>query len=96
MDKVVSSAAEAVADIPDGATLAVGGFGLSGIPSVLIDAILEAGTTDLEAVSNNCGVDEWGLGRLLFAKRIRRMISSTWVRTRSSPGSTSPASSRSS
>lgn len=76
MDKVVSSAAEAVADIPDGATLAVGGFGLSGIPSVLIDAILEAGTTDLEAVSNNCGVDEWGLGRLLFAKRIRRMISS--------------------
>ena len=76
MDKVVSSAAEAVADIPDGATLAVGGFGLSGIPSVLIDAILEAGTTDLEAVSNNCGVDEWGLGKLLFAKRIRRMISS--------------------
>src|SRR6476659_4374729 len=76
MDKVVSSAAEAVADIPDGATLAVGGFGLSGIPSVLIDAILEAGTADLEAVSNNCGVDEWGLGRLLFAKRIRRMISS--------------------
>lgn len=76
MDKVVSSAAEAVADIPDGATLAVGGFGLSGIPSVLIEAILEAGTTDLEAVSNNCGVDEWGLGRLLFAKRIRRMISS--------------------
>lgn len=76
MDKVVSSAAEAVADIPDGATLAVGGFGLSGIPAVLIDAILEAGTADLEAVSNNCGVDEWGLGRLLFAKRIRRMISS--------------------
>ena len=76
MDKVVTSAAEAVADIPDGATLAVGGFGLSGIPSVLIDAILEAGTADLEAVSNNCGVDEWGLGRLLFAKRIRRMISS--------------------
>ncbi|MBC2932406.1 CoA transferase subunit A [Nocardioides sp. zg-1228] len=76
MDKVVSSAAEAVADIPDGARLAVGGFGLSGIPSVLIDAILEAGTSDLEAVSNNCGVDEWGLGRLLFAKRIRRMISS--------------------
>ena len=76
MDKVVSSAADAVADIPDGARLAVGGFGLSGIPSVLIDAILEAGTTDLEAVSNNCGVDEWGLGRLLFAKRIRRMISS--------------------
>ena len=72
----MDSAAEAVADIPDGATLAVGGFGLCGIPSVLIDALLEAGTADLEAVSNNCGVDEWGLGRLLFAKRIRRMISS--------------------
>ena len=76
MDKVVSSAADAVADIPDGATLAVGGFGLCGIPSVLIEAVLEAGTTDLEAVSNNCGVDEWGLGRLLLAKRLRRMISS--------------------
>ena len=76
MDKVVSSAAEAVADIPDGATLSVGGFGLCGIPSVLIEALLDAGTTDLEAVSNNCGVDDWGLGRLLAAKRIRRMISS--------------------
>ena len=76
MDKVVSSAAEAVADVGDGSSLAVGGFGLCGIPSVLIDAILETGVTDLEAVSNNCGVDEWGLGRLLFAKRIRRMVSS--------------------
>ena len=76
MDKVVASAAEAVADIPDGATLAVGGFGLCGIPSVLIDALLQAGTTDLEAVSNNCGVDDWGLGRLLAEKRIRRMVAS--------------------
>ena len=76
MDKVVASAAEAVADIPDGATLSVGGFGLCGIPSVLIDALLEQGATDLEAVSNNCGVDEWGLGRLLFARRLRRMVSS--------------------
>ena len=76
MDKVVTSAADAVADIPDGATLAVGGFGLCGIPSVLIDALLDAGTSDLQAVSNNCGVDDWGLGRLLFAKRLRRMISS--------------------
>ncbi len=76
MDKVVSSAADAVADIPDGATLAVGGFGLCGIPSVLIDALLQAGTTDLQAVSNNCGVDDWGLGRLLAEKRLRRMISS--------------------
>jgi 3-oxoacid CoA-transferase subunit A len=76
MDKVVGSAAEAVADIGDGASLAVGGFGLCGIPSVLIEALLEAGVGDLEAVSNNCGVDEWGLGRLLFAKRLRRMVSS--------------------
>src|SRR3954469_2058304 len=76
MDKVVPSAAQAVADIPDGASLAVGGFGLCGIPSVLIGALLEAGTTDLEAVSNNCGVDDWGLGLLLRAKRIRRMVSS--------------------
>ena len=76
VDKVVASAAEAVADIGSGSTLSVGGFGLCGIPSVLIDALLESGATDLEAVSNNCGVDEWGLGRLLMEKRLRRMISS--------------------
>ena len=76
MDKVVASAVEAVADIGSGSSLAVGGFGLCGIPSVLIDALLEQGADELEAVSNNCGVDEWGLGRLLFAKRIRRMVSS--------------------
>jgi 3-oxoacid CoA-transferase subunit A len=76
MDKVVASAAEAVADIPSGASLAVGGFGLCGIPSTLIEALLEAGVDELEAVSNNCGVDDWGLGRLLMAKRLRRMVSS--------------------
>ena len=76
MDKVVASAAEAVADVRDGDTLAVGGFGLCGIPSVLIAAVLETGVSDLQAVSNNCGVDEWGLGQLLMAKRLRRMISS--------------------
>ena len=76
MDKVVASAAEAVADVADGSTLAVGGFGLCGVPSVLIDALLDAGVKDLEAVSNNCGVDEWGLGRLLMEKRLRRMTSS--------------------
>ncbi|HEX3932421.1 MAG TPA: CoA transferase subunit A [Nocardioides sp.] len=76
MDKVVASAAEAVADIPSGSTLAVGGFGLCGVPSVLIDALLETGVDELEAVSNNCGVDEWGLGRLLMSRRLRRMISS--------------------
>ncbi len=76
MDKVVASAAEAVADIEDGARLSVGGFGLCGIPSVLIEAVLESGAEDLEAVSNNCGVDGWGLGRLLEARRLRRMVSS--------------------
>jgi 3-oxoacid CoA-transferase subunit A len=76
MDKVVASAGAAVADIPDGATLAVGGFGLCGIPSVLIQAVLEAGTKDIEVVSNNAGVDDWGLGLLLGAKRLRRVVAS--------------------
>jgi 3-oxoacid CoA-transferase subunit A len=76
MDKVVGSAAEAVADVPDGATVAVGGFGLCGIPSVLIGALLAAGTRDLEAVSNNAGVDGWGLGLLLEKGRLRRMVAS--------------------
>src|SRR6201987_5922943 len=76
MDKVVGSAPEAVADVSDGATLAVGGFGLCGIPSVLIQALLEAGTRDLEVVSNNAGVDDWGLGLLLGARRLRRVVAS--------------------
>ncbi len=76
MDKVVRSAADAVADVATGSSLAVGGFGLCGVPSVLIQALLDAGVTDLEAVSNNCGVDDWGLGLLLRDKRIRRMTSS--------------------
>ena len=76
MNKVMQSARDAVADIPDGATLAVGGFGLCGIPSVLIQAVLEAGTKDLEVVSNNAGVDDWGLGLLLGARRLRRVVAS--------------------
>ncbi|CUU56299.1 succinyl-CoA--3-ketoacid-CoA transferase [Frankia sp. CcI49] len=76
MDKVVPSAALAVADVPDGASLAVGGFGLCGIPSGLIRALLDAGPKDLETVSNNCGVDDWGLGLLLRAGRIRRTTGS--------------------
>jgi len=76
VDKVVASAAEAVADIPDGSSLAVGGFGICGIPAVLIKAILDQGTTDLEIISNNCGVDGWGLGLLLDAKRLRRIVAS--------------------
>ncbi len=76
MDKVVWSATEAVADIENGASLAVGGFGVCGIPAALIEALLEAGVDGLEVVSNNCGVDDWGLGRLLSAGRIRRMVAS--------------------
>lgn len=76
MDKVMSGPAEAVADIPSGATLAVGGFGLCGIPSALIEALLDSGVTDLDVTSNNCGVDDWGLGLLLAHGRIRRMTSS--------------------
>lgn len=76
IDKTYASAADAVADIPDGASLAVGGFGLSGNPIALIEALLDQGTSDLSVVSNNCGVDDWGLGVLLQAKRIRKMTSS--------------------
>ena len=76
MDKVVASCARAVEDIPAGASLAVGGFGLNGIPHNLIQALLEQGATDLVTVSNNCGVDGWGLGVLLDAKRIRRTTGS--------------------
>ncbi len=76
MDKVVASAEEAVRDVPDGVTLAVGGFGLCGVPSVLIDALLAQGARDLEVVSNNCGTDGHGLGRLLGDGRIRRVMAS--------------------
>jgi len=76
MDKVVSSAADAVNGIVNGSSLAVGGFGLCGVPSVLIAELHQGGVTDLEVVSNNCGVDDWGLGILLRDKRIRRMVAS--------------------
>ena len=76
MDKVIASTRDAVADIPDGATLAVGGFGLCGVPVALIDALLEQGTHDLTTISNNCGVDDQALGVLLYAGRITRTISS--------------------
>lgn len=76
MDKVRASALEAVADIADGSRLLVGGFGLCGIPENLIAALRERGTRDLEVVSNNCGVDDFGLGILLRNRQIRKMISS--------------------
>ncbi|HEY8429747.1 MAG TPA: CoA transferase subunit A [Sandaracinaceae bacterium] len=76
MDKVVASAAEAVRDIPDGAVLVVGGFGLCGIPELCIAALRDKGVRDLTVVSNNCGVDDFGLGLLLANKQIKKMISS--------------------
>lgn len=76
MDKVVASAADAVADVPDGASLAVGGFGLSGVPGVLIGALYEAGVSGLRVVSNNCGAMESGLAVLLSAGRIARVTGS--------------------
>ena len=74
--KVFASAAEAVADIPEGATLVVGGFGLSGIPELCIEALRDLGVGGLTAISNNCGIDDWGLGLLLQTRQIRKMISS--------------------
>ena len=76
MDKTIESPQAAAACIPCGATLAVGGFGVCGIPSVLIRALHEAGTNELEVVSNNAGVDDWGLGLLLGAGRLRRVVAS--------------------
>ena len=76
MNKVIASADDAVRDIHDGASLAVGGFGLCGVPSVLIEAVFQGGATNLATVSNNCGIDGWGLGTLLAAKRIRRTTGS--------------------
>ncbi|GAA3162686.1 CoA transferase subunit A [Blastococcus jejuensis] len=76
MDKVVASPQDAVADIADGVTLSVGGFGLCGVPIALIDALLAQGTKDLVTISNNCGVDDQALGVLLYAGRIRKTISS--------------------
>ncbi|AXT84658.1 succinyl-CoA--3-ketoacid-CoA transferase [Aeromicrobium sp. A1-2] len=76
IDKTVASASEAVADIASGSSIAVGGFGLSGNPMVLIEALLAQGADDMSVVSNNCGVDDWGLGVLLRAQRIRKMTSS--------------------
>jgi 3-oxoacid CoA-transferase subunit A len=76
INKVIASADEAVKDVSDGATLVVGGFGLCGIPENLIAALVRRGVKDLTAVSNNCGVDDWGLGLLLKSRQIRRMVSS--------------------
>jgi 3-oxoacid CoA-transferase subunit A len=76
MNKVVASAAAAVTDIPDGATVLAGGFGLCGIPELCIAALRERGVRGLHVVSNNCGVDDFGLGLLLQNRQIRKMTSS--------------------
>ncbi|GGG72943.1 succinyl-CoA--3-ketoacid-CoA transferase [Salipiger pallidus] len=77
MKKVYGSASEALDGLlHDGMLIAAGGFGLCGIPELLIDAIVEAGTKDLTIASNNCGVDGFGLGKLLDSKQIKKMMSS--------------------
>ena len=74
MDKVLRSADEAVARIPDGATLMVGGFGVCGNPEHLLAALLHRGTKNLTVISNNAGIDDFGLGPILKAKQVRKMI----------------------
>ncbi|NEW42225.1 CoA transferase subunit A [Nocardia cyriacigeorgica] len=76
MSKIVSSAAAALADVTSGSSLAVGGFGVCGIPDALIEALAARDVTDLEIISNNCGTDQVGLGILLKGKRIRRVTAS--------------------
>ena len=77
MKKLFPSAADALKDIvKDGQLLAVGGFGLCGIPEALIDALRDTGVKDLTVISNNAGVDGFGLGLLLETRQIKRMISS--------------------
>lgn len=76
MEKVVASVEEAIHDIENGATILAGGFGLCGIPENLINALHKKGVTDLTIVSNNCGIDNFGLGVLLPNKQIKKMIAS--------------------
>src|SRR3989442_6385514 len=75
MNKVVARAEEAVAQIPDGATIMMGGFGLCGIPENLITALHRRGIKDLTVISNNAGVDDFGIGILLRTRQVRKMIS---------------------
>jgi 3-oxoacid CoA-transferase subunit A len=74
MNKVLRSAEEAVAKIPDGASIMMGGFGLCGIPENLIRALHARGTRNLTIISNNAGVDEFGAGMLLKARQVRKVI----------------------
>src|SRR6476620_1879343 len=76
MNKVVASADEAVCDVKDGSMIMVGGFGLCGIPADLIEALVRKGVKDLTTVSNNAGVDDFGLGKLLYTGQIKKHIGS--------------------
>ena len=76
MNKVVQGAQEAIRDIPDGAVLAIGGFGLCGIPENCIAALVEKGTKNLTCISNNAGVDDFGIGLMLQKRQVKKMISS--------------------
>ena len=76
INKVVESADEAVKDVQDDMTLVVGGFGLCGIPENLISALVRRGVKNLTCVSNNAGVDDWGLGLLLQTRQVKKMVSS--------------------
>ncbi len=76
MDKVVSNADEAIKDIKDGAVLMLGGFGLCGIPENCINALVKKGTQQLTCISNNAGVDDFGIGLLLNTKQVKKMVSS--------------------
>jgi 3-oxoacid CoA-transferase subunit A len=74
MNKVLKNAIEAVAMVPDGATIMVGGFGVCGVPENLIKALHDRGTKGLTIISNNAGIDDFGAGVLLYAKQIRKII----------------------
>ena len=76
MNKVVANADEALHDVPDGAVLMLGGFGLCGIPENSITALVRKGVKELTCISNNAGVDDFGLGLLLKTRQIRKMLSS--------------------
>src|SRR6478609_2684949 len=76
MNKIVKNADEAVRDIPDGATLALGGFGLCGIPENCIGALVRKGVKGLTCISNNAGVDGFGIGLMLQKRQVKKMISS--------------------
>ena len=75
-NKVVQNAEEAIKDIQDGAVIMLGGFGLCGIPENCINALVKQGTKDLTCISNNAGVDDFGIGLMLKTKQVKKMVSS--------------------